>query len=130
MKKEPNQQEFLTGKLPNPKLDGLYNGSMGFDTAWVGKKLDSQTETGINLIKDKKGKTHEKYPFKTYVGKGLFDENLFVMKLDYNVKGNPFWVKWIVDEIVEVTPNEYLGKMHLKIIPGFPFSVLYFELKK
>ena len=130
MKREPNQQEFLAGKIPHPKLAGLYQGSMGFDVAWVGKKFNAQGDTGINLIKNKKGEILEKYPFKTYAGKGLFDENNFVLKIDYNVKGNPFWVKWIVDEIVEVAPNEYLGKMHVKIIPGFPFSILYFELKK
>lgn len=130
MKREPNQQEFLAGKMPHPKLVGLYQGSMGFNVAWIGKKFFTESETGINLIKNKKGEILEKYPFKTYAGKGLFDENNFVLKLDYNVKGNPFWIKWIVDEIVEVAPNEYLGKMHIKIIPGFPFSILYFELKK
>src|SRR3989344_3788857 len=53
-----------------------------------------------------------------------------VLKIDYNVKGNPFWLRLIVDEIVQIAPNEYLGKMNLKIIPGFPFGILYFELKK
>ena len=138
MKKEPNQKDFLAGKLPNPKPDGLYNGNMGFNASWVGKKFNAENSAGINLFKDKKGRYSfapgssmiEKYPFKTYVGKGLFDEDIFVLKLDYNMKGNPFWVRWIVDEMVETSPNEYLGKMHVKIIPGLPFSILFFELKK
>ncbi|MFI5205611.1 MAG: hypothetical protein ACHQVK_01605, partial [Candidatus Paceibacterales bacterium] len=29
MKWEPNQQEFLQGKLPNPKPDGFYKGHVG-----------------------------------------------------------------------------------------------------
>ena len=33
MKQEPNQAEFLQGKLPNPKPDGLYFGSVGFKTS-------------------------------------------------------------------------------------------------
>ena len=130
MKKEPNQHEFEKGKMPNPKLDGKYQGSMGFNTSWVGKKFDAQNSTGINVFRNKKGVERDAYPFKTYAGRGLFDDNVFVLKIDYNVKGNPFWIKWIVDEIVEVNRGEYLGKMHLKLIPGFPFSVLYFELKK
>jgi len=130
MKLEPNQAEFLQGKLPNPKPDGTYQGSMGFDVAWVGKKFNADQSTGINILKDKQGNQFEKYPFKTYVSTGLFDEKLFVLRLDYNVQGNPFWVRWIVDEMVETAPNQYLGKMHVKIIPGFPFSILFFELKK
>lgn len=130
MKHEPNQQDFLQGKIPNPKLDGIYYGNMGFDTSWIGKKIDAEQNTGINLFKNKKGVQTSKYPFKTSVSSGLFDENLLVLKISYNVKGNPFWVRWIEDEIVEIKPSEYLGKMNLKIIPGLPFSVLYFDLKK
>jgi len=130
MKMEPNQKDFLQGGLPNPKPDGLYHGSIGFDVSWVGKKFDSESSTGINIFKDKKGIQFEKYPFITSVGRGLFDENVFVLKIDYNVKGNPFWIRWILDEIVQVAPGEYLGKMQLRIIPGLPFSVLYFEIKK
>ena len=131
MKKEPNQQAFLAGKLPNPKPDGFYQGSTGFgETGWRGKKFNAESSTGINIFKDKKGNDIEKYPFKTYVGKGLFDENTIVLKIDYNIPENPFWIRWILDEIVEVSSNEYLGKAHVRIIPGFPFSILYFELKK
>src|SRR5438034_453463 len=64
MKKEPNQQDFLNGKLPNPPLDGLYQGSMGFPVSWVGKKFSAHNSTGINVLKDKKGNQYEKYPFK------------------------------------------------------------------
>ena len=140
MKLEPNQKEFLHGVLPNPKPDGFYQGSVGFKTAWLGKKFDAQNAVGINVVADRKAGQVDKYPFKTYTGNGLFDQKLFVQKIDYNVKGNPFWIKWILDEIVEVAPSfaeasagkpgQYLGKMNLRIIPGFPFSVLYFELKR
>ncbi len=130
MKQEPNQQDFLRGNLPNPKPDGFYHGATGFKNSWLGKRFNAEYATGINVFKSAKGQEYEKYPFNTFVGEGLFDEKLFVLKIDYNVKGNPFWIKCILDEMVEAAPNEYLGKMHLRIIPGFPFSVLYFELKK
>jgi hypothetical protein len=69
------------------------------------------------------------YPFFA-AGRGLFDDQMMVLKLDYNIKGNPFWLRCVLDEVVQIGPDHYLGKMHLKIIPGIPFSVLYFELKK
>lgn len=130
MKKEPNQHDFLHGWAPNPKPDGFYKGHVGFDSRWVGKKFNAENSAGINVLKDKTGKEYEKYPFVTSVGTGLFDEKVFVLKIDYNIKGNPFWARWILDEIVQTAPNEYLGKMHIRLIPGFPFSALYFELKK
>ena len=139
MKREPNQSVFAAGALPNPKPDGFYQGSVGFKTSWLGKKFFAENSTGVNVIavkaKKKSANTEsasevDKYPFKTYTGPGLFDQKLFVQKIDYNVKGNPFWIKWILDEIVQIGPDHYLGKMQLRIIPGLPFSVLYFELKK
>ncbi len=139
MGKEPNHAEFLAGRLPNPKPNGLYEGSVGFETSWMGKKFDAEHATGVNVFKDKKarhnaaphdGKTIERYSFKTSATSSLLDENLVVLNIDYNVKGNPLWLKFVVDELVEIAPDHYLGKMNLKIIPGIPFSVVYFELKR
>ena len=130
MQKEPNQIMFLEGSLPNPLPDGFYQGSTGFPTSWLGKKFNAEKATGSNIVNDKKTGQIEKYPFKTYTDKGLFDKHVWVLKIDYNIKGNPFWIRWILDEIVQIAPGQYLGKMQLRIIPGFPLSVLYFELKK
>ena len=120
----PNQKIFLSGKIPNPLPNGLYKGSVSFKTSWQGKKFDSSNSTGINIISNK-----EKYPFKTYIGKGIQDKNLDVYKIDYNIKTNPFWLRFILDEIVEVSPGKYLGKVHLNFF-GFPFSLGYFKLEK
>ncbi len=132
----PSQEIFLKGLVPSPKLDGLYRGIfVGHNTSWKGKKLNAAESNGINIFAGhntapgSNGQV-EKYPFKTYVGKGLLDKNLDVLKIDYNVSGNPWWLKFIVDEVVQTAPGEYLGKMQLNIIPGIPFGVLYFELKK
>lgn len=119
----PNQKLFISGKVPNPLPNGLYKGSVSFKTSWQGKKFDATSSTGLNLIDDK-----EKYPFKTYTGKGLQDKNLDVLKIDYNIPQNPFWLKFILDEIVETSPGKYLGKVHINFF-GFPFSVGYFRLK-
>ncbi|MDO8530192.1 MAG: hypothetical protein Q7S10_02190 [bacterium] len=118
---------FLKGKAAQP--DGFFHGVVGKKTSWLGKKFDAQNSKGINVVSDEKNGQAEKYPFITYMGRGAAD-NLEVVKIDYNIKGNPWWLKLILDEIVEVAPNEYLGKMHARIIPGLPFTFLYFTLKK
>ena len=135
----PSQELFLNGKIPNPKLSGAYKGSFeSFKTSWQGKKFDpstsfhsddsseraGQVQYGVNIIDGK-----EKFPFKTYVGKGLQD-NIDVLKIDYNIPGNPLWVKLLLDELVEIKPGKYLGKVHINLIPGLPFLVEYFRLEK
>ncbi len=120
-----NQKLFSEGKIPNPLPNGFYKGAVSFKTSWEGKKFKAGSSSGINII-DKE----EKYPFKTYSGKGLTDKNLEVLKIDYNIPQNPFWLRLILDEIVEVDKGKYLGKVHLKLIPGLPFSLGYFRLEK
>src|SRR5689334_8884101 len=87
----PNQQIFLKGSLPKPLPNGLYKGSVtGYSGSWKGKKFEAGSSSGINLINNE-----EKYPFKTYVGKGIADKNLDVLKIDYDIPQNPFWLRFI-----------------------------------
>ncbi len=133
----PNQKLFLAGRIPNPLPNGPYKGSVeNIKTGWQGKKFDATASTGINLISGKQA-----YPFKTYVGKGIQDKNLEVLKIDYNfssseisssaynIPQNPLWLKFILDEIVEVSPNHFLGKVHINFF-GLIFSLGYFKLEK
>ena len=119
------QKLFLSGKIPDPLPNNLYKGSVNFKTTWQGKKFDATNSAGINIIDN-----NEKYPFKTYTGKGLQDKNLDVFKIDYNIKENPLWLRFILDEIVEIEKNKFLGKVHINLIPGLPFSLGYFRLEK
>ncbi len=122
---------FLNGSVELPMPDGLYHGTVsGRHLSWLGKKFNSAAGTGINVFDGGNGTQKERYPFKTSIGKGLIDEHLNVLKIDYNIPENPFWMRIILDEIVEVRPNEYLGKLEVRIFPGFPFALTYFELKK
>ncbi len=124
----PLQEEFVNGKLP-AKLDGVYKGSVaGINTTWRGKKFNSSESTGINIFEDADG-INEKYPFKTYSGKGLQDE-IQALKIDYNLAENPLWLRCIVDELVETSPNKYLGKLNVKLVPGVPFCLGFFKLEK
>ena len=98
----PEQALFLAGTLPNPPPEGLYNGSVpGHTVSWLGKKFDSSDGTGINVFDDGKGGKLDQYPFVTSVGKGMRDSDLNVFKIDYNTKANPFWLRFILDEIVQ-----------------------------
>lgn len=123
----PKQKLFLSGKIPDPSPDGFYKGNAftGFGKDWQGKVFDASKNSGINKFADGK-----RYVFKTYEAKGLRDKNLKVLRIDYSQPGNPWWLKFIVDEIVETSPGHYLGKMHLNVIPGMPFTLTYFELTK
>ncbi len=119
------QDQFLAGKVPSPFPDGFQKGSADFYTsAWQGKTFDANSGTGINNFG-----TEKKYPFNTYAEKGLTDKNLDVFKIDYKNGKNSWWVSPVLDEIVEVAPGQYLGKIHYRVIPGHPFSIGYFRLE-
>ncbi len=121
----PNQAKFLKGTVPQ-KLNGYYKGHVnGFD--WQGKKFDASHSAGINIFKE--DKSEESFPFKTYPAKGLQD-NIEVLRIDYSQNSDPWWLKFIVDELVEVSPGKYLGKIHIQIFRGLSFAVGYFNLEK
>jgi hypothetical protein len=122
-----NQKLFLSGRLPNPSPDGFYKGNAftGRGKDWQGKLFDRVHQTGINRFSD-----GQRFVFKTYQARGLRDGNLTVLRIDYNQPGNPWWLHFIVDEVVETSPGHYLGKVHLKVIPDLPFTLTYFELSQ
>ncbi|MEX2055128.1 MAG: hypothetical protein WD972_03005, partial [Candidatus Andersenbacteria bacterium] len=84
--------------------------------------------SGINVFDDA-GQRNERYPFKTYTAPGIRDEALQVLKIDYNIQGNPWWLKFILDEVVEVAPNTLLGKVHVHV-GSLAFTLSYFTLEK
>lgn len=128
LESKPEQQVFQHGKVPKGMPDGFYRGSVGnWKLPWQGKTFDRKNHTGANVV-FWSGKKRERFPFKTYIGKGLRDTNVSVIKIDYS--SSDLFVRLITDEIVEVAPGKFLGKAHLTLIPGLPFTVAYFELRK
>jgi len=125
----PNQVRFAEGKLPDPLPNGSYKGTAGNAGDWLGKSFNSETNTGINDFREV-DKTVQRYVFKTYIGKGVQDTDKDVLKIDYNLPENPFYLRFLLDEIVEVAPGHYLGKLHIRLIPFIPFVFGYFELEK
>ncbi len=121
-----SQKLFLTGKFPSPLPDGFYKGTTEISQkGWEGKTFFSTRSTGINTFQGE-----QKFPFVTSQGKGLTDPELEVVKIDYKNGKNPFWVAPVLDEIVQVAPGKYVGKIHYRLIPGFPFVLGYFQLEK
>jgi hypothetical protein len=127
----PEQSLFIQGAASLASLDGQYIGvAHGYTgTSWQGKTIFQQKGSGINRFRYDSGLT-EKYPFKLSLATALRDSNKEVIKLDYNQEGNPWWLTYIVDEMVETGPNEYLGKVHVRITDDIVFTLGYFSLKK
>lgn len=146
------QSQFSTGKLSDPAPAGFYNGSAyllgGGPVPWLGKSFERENDSGFNIFtpqgafllkimtplykrfrKNADGNT-DAYYFKTSTGPGFKDKNIETFKLDYDSPENPFLIRIILDEIVEVAPQEYLGKVHLKVFPGYYSTIGYFGLKK
>src|SRR3989344_1620728 len=109
VQRNKSQALFIKGTVPDAKPDGFFNGTvLGIKASWIGKKLDAQKSGGINVFKNSKGERVDKYPFATTIESGLLDKSLKVIKIKYDILGNPFWLRRITDEIVQIAPNEYL----------------------
>ncbi len=130
VERQPEQAEFTKGVADLSALDGEYSGvAHGYLGSWQGKTIFQDTKSGINRFLY--GETIEqKYPFGLSLQKALRDANKDVIVLDYNQKGNPWWLKYIVDEMVEVGPQHYLGKVHARITSDLVFTLGYFSLTK
>ncbi len=121
-----NQTLFLAGTVPSPLPDGFYKGTVnGYSGAWKGKVFNKLEQKGLNRIGDK-----DIYPFKTYETSGLRDPKLQVLRIDYNIPQNPWWLRCVTDEIVQIGPGQYLGKIMIRWIFGSTFTVGYFHLEK
>ena len=127
----PQQAIFLAGVIPSQRPEGFYAGSVpGLQgSPWQGKRFDAPHSAGVNIFQSK-GKATAQYPFRTSVAPGELDPQRQVFRIDYNNPQNPWWVRLFLDEVVEVKPNLWLGKLSLQIIPDHPFGLLFFELKK
>jgi hypothetical protein len=144
--------EFVKGTVSGPPPNGFFNGSAyllgGGPVPWLGKSFQSANNLGFNIFTPQgatllklitplynlfrvngEGNT-DAYFFKTRNGPALKDPSLDVIKLDYDSKENPFLIRIILDEIVETSPGEYLGKVHLKVFPGFYSTIGFFGLKR
>ena len=114
---------------------------------WRGKTFDASPARGDNIFtKDSYAlarlfnplyrgfvsdgpKTYRSFAFRTYKAPGLFDDDRTVLKIDYNLKENPApTVRRVLDELVRLDDELYLGKAHIHWWWGVWQTVAYFSL--
>jgi len=116
---------------------------------WKGKFFEAAQASGDNIFtrdsillahivwplyrdyKDTSAERYRAFTFRTHLAPGLTDPDRQVLKLDYNLEGNPrLSVRRVLDELVQVDTTYYLGKAHLKWWWGKWQLVAYFSLAK
>jgi hypothetical protein len=146
------QKQFIAASAPTDAPDGFYNGSAYLlgnrPVPWLGKSFERENQKGFNIFTPKgasllkiltplyklfrlnaDGNT-DAYYFKTSTSAGFRDKKIDTFKLDYDSPENPFLIRIILDEIVEVAPQEFLGKVHMKVFPGYYATIGFFGLRK
>jgi hypothetical protein len=124
-----------TGLLSDPFFDWLTR----LYLPWLGKTFDESSSTGDNVFSDNAWSkatrrigwpeyrirsddppgTVRVFPFRTAAARGIEDEDLEVLRIDYAQAPNPLPVKRMVDEIVELPGGYILGKAHMRGLREF-----------
>ncbi len=99
---------------------------------WLGKRFDAETQTGDNVMlpsarlpsklfwpsyqfRRLSDGCYAAFRFRTYSGAGALDQERRVLKIDYDWDENPsLLIRDILDELVQVVPDVYLGKALLR----------------
>jgi hypothetical protein len=75
--------------------------------------------------------TYRAFSFRTYTAPGLFDADRTVLKIDYDLDGNPsLTIRRVLDELVQLADGLYLGKAHVRWWWGRWQMVAYFTLAR
>ena len=101
---------------------------------WLGKSFDPEAQTGVNHFLPTAGTRLlmkvmfpryvpererldriEAFPFRTRIAPGELDPSVDVLKIDYDFEPNPVLVRRILDELVQVAPGRYLGKVLMRV---------------
>jgi hypothetical protein len=117
----------------HPLLDSLGMSLARFWMPWKGKRFNSSRQAGDNVVtpstrivgrlfwplfsnyRPYKPGLYTVFDFRTYKGIGLGDPELQALKLDYDDPSNPgFLVRGVVDEVVQLSGDYFLGKAYLK----------------
>lgn len=135
-----------------PGLTQLFQTLFSLWMPWLGKTFDPARQSGDNILTkssyplaryfnpfyrgfifDQPG-SYRAFAFRTYVAPGLFDEDRSVLKIDYNLKENPpFTVRRVLDELVQIAHDLYLGKAHMhwwRPLTGGWQTVAFFTLSR
>lgn len=116
---------------------------------WKGKTFDASSAMGDNIFqrssylvahlywplyrgyRDVGRETYRAFAFRTYVAAGRDDADRQVLKIDYDIEGNPeLSIRRVLDELAQIGDGYYLGKAHVKWWWGRWQLVAYFSLSK
>ncbi len=116
---------------------------------WKGKWFDASHARGDNIFSrdslaaarvmwpfyrgymDDGPDTYRAFEFRTSIAPGMTDPDRQVLKIDYNLPGNPaLSVRRVIDELVAVPGGLYLGKANLKWLWGRWQLVAFFTLSQ
>jgi hypothetical protein len=147
---DPVPEGFLSGRLLAtstwPWLDAASQRLAQLWMPWKGKSFSPASSIGLNrfarsariplksvfpsYIPEFVGPDRvEAFPFRTRVAPGGLDPNVQVLKIDYDFEANPsFVIRRILDELVQVAPGRYLGKVLFRIGDRF-HPIGFFSLR-
>jgi hypothetical protein len=132
-----------------PGLTALFQPLAGRWMPWLGKTFDAAMQQGDNLFSndsrllarlfnpfyqgftpDQAG-MYRAFTFRMYTAPGLVDPDQMVLKIDYDLKGNPaLTIRRVLDELVQISEKMYLGKAHVHWWWGRWQTVAYFTLRE
>jgi hypothetical protein len=121
---------MVTPTVPRP-LDLGLRGLAALWLPWRGKRFDAAAERGDNLLSasarwparvlwpsyqpEPLDDGYAAFRFRTYVSPGTVDPDIETLKIDYDSDENPrLLVRDILDELVQIVPGAYLGKVLLR----------------
>lgn len=130
-----------------PGLTQLVNAIIAVWLPWKGKVFNAAQASGDNLFTRDSlflarlfnpfyrgfihdgAQTYRAFAFRTYIAPGLEDPDRQVLKIDYDLAANPaLTLRRVLDELVQIGPNTYLGKAHVCWWWGAWQCVAYFAL--
>lgn len=149
---EPAIEGPTKGILVTPVMPSLLESGVRSLTEawmpWLGKRFDAEADKGDNLLTASartpakalwRSYTPEEtgdgrlaaFRFRTYIDPGRLDPDRQTLKIDYDSEENPgFLIRDILDELVEVVPGAYLGKVLLRRNREAPWRLVgYFALE-
>ena len=132
-----------------PGLTELFQSITAAWMPWLGKTFSASHQKGDNIFTqdsyllarlfnpfyrsfttDQPG-TYRGFAFHTYMAPGLMDSDRTILKIDYDLKDNPaLTVRRILDELVQIDEDLYLGKAHVRWWWGGWQTVAYFTLTR
>jgi hypothetical protein len=138
---------ILVAPLIHPLVDFAVRGATAIWMPWQGKAFDVATNRGVNhLAGSTKYASRLLWPryattprpggraafrFETYVAMAKLDPDVRALVIDYSrVRENPFVIRRIRDELVQLVPGAFLGKILLRGVGRDAFAnVGFFALR-